>query len=139
MQGLRLRQGDKIQPPFEHCKTHTISKFGYSHLATMAKAAEGKEEREGARTRNLLMDANKIIKRQTQDSILGYVQICRKICGLGCVTRTLVRALVTKPSPCIFLHFCRWNKISIHEHSSIFPRKISDIFVWKCVLYTRGL
>ena len=35
-----------------------------------------------------------------------YVQICRKICGLGCVTRTLVHAWLTQPSPRIFLHIC---------------------------------
>ena len=34
------------------------------------------------------------------------LQICRKICGLGCVTRALVPAVFTQPSPHIFLHFC---------------------------------
>ena len=37
---------------------------------------------------------------------IGYIQICRKICGLGCVTRALVRPWFTQPSPRIFLHFC---------------------------------
>ena len=35
-----------------------------------------------------------------------YLQKCRKIHGLGCVTRDLVRAWFTQPSPHIFLHFC---------------------------------
>ena len=35
-----------------------------------------------------------------------YVQICRKICGLGCVTRSLAHTQFTQPSPHIFLHFC---------------------------------
>ena len=34
------------------------------------------------------------------------LQICRKICGLVCVTRTLVHAWFTQPCPHIFLHFC---------------------------------
>ena len=34
------------------------------------------------------------------------VQKCRKICGLGCVTRALVHSWFTQPSPRIFLHFC---------------------------------
>ena len=34
------------------------------------------------------------------------VQMCRKICGLGCVTRALVNAWFTQPSPRIFWHFC---------------------------------
>ena len=34
------------------------------------------------------------------------VHICRKICGLGCVTPALVHAWFTQPGPRIFLHFC---------------------------------
>ena len=37
------------------------------------------------------------------------IQICRKICGLGCVTRALVHAWFTQPSPRIFLHFCIYS------------------------------
>ena len=36
----------------------------------------------------------------------GYVQICKKIRGPGCVIRALGCARVTHPSPHIFLHFC---------------------------------
>ena len=41
------------------------------------------------------------------------VQICRKICGLGCVNRARVRVQVTQPSPCIYLPICiewRWER-----------------------------
>ena len=34
------------------------------------------------------------------------IQICRKICGLGCMTRALVHAWFMQPGPHIFLHFC---------------------------------
>ena len=36
---------------------------------------------------------------------LEYVQMCRNIFWLGCVTRTLTRFM--QPSPHIFLHFCK--------------------------------
>ena len=35
-----------------------------------------------------------------------YVQICRKIRGLGCVSNVRARVRVTQPSPRIFLHIC---------------------------------
>ena len=34
------------------------------------------------------------------------VQMCSKICGLGCVNRALVHAWFTQPRPRIFRHFC---------------------------------
>ena len=37
---------------------------------------------------------------------LAHVQICRKICGLGCVNRTHALVQNTEPSPHIFLHIC---------------------------------
>ena len=37
---------------------------------------------------------------------LGQIQICRKIRGIGCVTRALARARFTQHSPHIFLYFC---------------------------------
>ena len=49
------------------------------------------------------------------------VQICRKICVLGCVTHVLVCAWFTQPSPHIFLHFCTVTKLS-----SMLPNLIRD-------------
>ena len=43
---------------------------------------------------------------QLSHSHLCTLQICRKIRGLGCVTRTLVCMRFTQPSPHIFLHIC---------------------------------
>ena len=42
------------------------------------------------------------------------VQIRSIVCGLGCVTRALVRAWFTQPSPRIFLHFCRLKVLKHH-------------------------
>ena len=55
------------------------------------------------------------IRRKQNTKVL---QICRKICWLGCVTRALVHAWFTQPSPRIFLHFCkdflRGSSLSMH-------------------------
>ena len=42
-------------------------------------------------------------------------QICRKRCGLGCVTCALARAQFTQPSPHIFLYLiCTERKANLH-------------------------
>ena len=38
------------------------------------------------------------------------VQICGKICWLGCVNRMCARVRLTQPSPHIFLHFWEWSQ-----------------------------
>ena len=43
--------------------------------------------------------------RQTGCFVL-HMQICRKICGLGCVNHAHARARVTQPSPRSFLNIC---------------------------------
>ena len=38
--------------------------------------------------------------------LLHSIYVCRKICGLGCVSHSMACARFTQPSPHIFLHFC---------------------------------
>ena len=45
------------------------------------------------------------------------VQICKKICGLGCVTCSLVRAWFTQPSLHIFKHFCIRERSEVSKHA----------------------
>ena len=56
-----------------------------------------------------------------------HVQICRKICGLGCVTRALVHAWFTQPSPRIFLHF--WSGCLYCGVASVLPAQ-GEMLLW---------
>ena len=55
------------------------------------------------------------------------VLICKKITGLGCVTRALLCALFMQPGPHIFLHFCAYA-IKLQKCSA-FPSP--GLFFWK--------
>ena len=50
------------------------------------------------------------------------VQICRKICGLGCVTRALVRAWFTQPSPNVYSCIFVCMGINFIKTAQPFPR-----------------
>ena len=98
------------------------------------------------------------LKKSIHLASVSSLQICRKICGLGCVTRALVLAWFTQPSPCIFLHICTvGNRSDVipgfggqseegqgqgpHEKlhywvdllSSSNLRRVSDVFKWVTV------
>ena len=53
--------------------------------------------------------------------IQDKIQICRKICGLGCVTRSVVHAWFTQPCPRILLHFCIFWKVGRQEYRVRLP------------------
>ena len=58
------------------------------------------------------------------------VQMCRKICGLGCVTRALVHAWFTQPSPRIFLYFCMYCST---DHCT--AKEVLKKYSWNCREY----
>ena len=63
--------------------------------------------------------------------IVCCVQICRKICGLGCVNHALVRALFTQPSPricCISVYNCRKGDNRQNTHRSFCDKE--DAAMW---------
>ena len=78
-----------------------------------------------------------------------YRYICRKICGLGCVTRALERVRFTQPSPRIFLFFCStelgkkactwFGEICSCSSLPVLPGPAGDLLSRICIPYFRAL
>ena len=60
-----------------------------------------------------------------------HIQICRKFRGLGCVTRALVLAWFTQPSPRIVLHICTFTEQILIHSINLVMQNVKSLMVRK--------